>query len=86
MRPKNKPRLGSTIQSSFDCIFTCLLATPNNRQGTGKADSQSRLHGRDASCTIDEQRKSVSVAGAGLHFRPGVNRRAGRGAMNRALS
>ena len=23
-------------QSSFDCIFTCPLATPNNRQGTDK--------------------------------------------------
>jgi hypothetical protein len=61
-------------QSSFDCIFTRLLATPNNRQGT----EQGRLHGRDASCTIDERRKSVSVAGAGLHFRPGVD--AGRAA------
>ena len=69
-------------QSSFDCIFARPLATPNNRQGTNKG----RLHGRDASCTIDERRKSVSVAGAGLHFRPGDVGRAGRGAMNRALS
>jgi len=48
-------------QSSFDCIFTYLLATLKNRQGT----EQGRLHGRDASCTIDERRKSVSLAGPG---------------------
>jgi hypothetical protein len=53
-------------------------------QTTGKQQRR-RLHGRDASCAIDERRKSVSVAGAGPHFRPGVDRRAGRGAMNRAL-
>jgi len=72
------------IQSSFDCMFTGPLATPNNRQGTAKSDRRGSLHGRDASCTIDERHKSVSVAEAGLHFRPGVDRRAGRGAMNRA--
>ena len=62
-------------QSSFDCIFTRLLATPNNRRGTNKG----RLHGRDASCAIDEHRKSVSVAGPGYiparRHRPGGPRR-----------
>ena len=67
-------------QSSFDCILARPLATPNNRQGT----KQGRLHGRDASCTIDEHRKSVSVAEAGRHYRPGEIGRAGRGDMNRA--
>ncbi len=66
-------------QSSFDCIFTRRLATPNNRQEAAE-DSQVALHGRDASCTIDERRKSVSVAGPG-DFRPGNFGRAGRGAM-----
>jgi hypothetical protein len=61
-------------QSSFDCIFARPLATPNNRQGTNKGG----LHGRDASCTIDERRKSVSVAKAGLHSGPAKS--AGRAA------
>jgi hypothetical protein len=59
--PKSKQGLDHMNQSSFDCIFAGPLATPNNRQGTNKG----RLHGRDASCTIDEHRKSVSVAKAG---------------------
>jgi hypothetical protein len=33
---KNKQRLGCMNQSSFDCIFTRLLATPNNTQATAK--------------------------------------------------
>jgi len=54
---------------------------PKQQARNRQADRRGRLHGRDASCTIDRHRKSVSVAGAGLHFRPGVDRRAGRGAM-----
>jgi hypothetical protein len=67
-------------QSSVDCIFARPLATPNNRRGTNKGG----LHGRDASCTIDERRKSVSVAEAGLHSGPAKIGRAGRGDVNRA--
>ena len=51
-----------------------------------QGSSRTGLHGRDASCTIDEHSTSVSVTGAGLYFRPGDIGRAGRGAMNRALS
>ena len=64
-------------QSSFDCIFARPLATPNNRQGTNKG----KLHGRDASCAIDEHRKSVSGQGPG-YIPAGDVGRAGRGAMN----
>jgi hypothetical protein len=48
-------------RSSFDCIFGRSLATPNNGQEQ-KEDNRLALHGRDASCTIDEHRNSVSVA------------------------
>jgi hypothetical protein len=74
MNPENKQRLGCMNKSSFDCIFARPLATPNNRRGTNKG----KLHGRDASCTIDEHRKSVSVAGAGRHSGPATS--AGRAA------
>jgi hypothetical protein len=57
-------------QSSFDCIFRYLLATPNSGRGA--------LHGRDAYCTIDEHRKSVSVAEAGRYSGPATS--AGRAA------
>jgi len=33
--------LGRMNQSSFDCIFTRPLATPNNRQGTDKGKAES---------------------------------------------
>jgi hypothetical protein len=53
-------------QSSYDCIFARLLTTPNNKPKNKQGRSRTGLHGRDASCTIDEQGKSVSVTGAGL--------------------